>query len=62
MNIKYLAIIPLLILSSLSEAACTRDADGAIDVTVQANMVVNFGTAGDQCSEVPDFYKVKFYK
>ena len=62
MNIKYLAIIPLLILSSLSEAACTRDTDGAIDVTVQENMVVNFGTAGDQCSEVPDFYKVKFYR
>ena len=62
MNIKYLAIIPLLIISNLSEAACTRDGSGDIDLTDQANMVVNRGTAGDQCSEIPDFYKVTFYK
>ena len=62
MNIKYLAIIPLLIISNLSEAACTRDGSGDIDLTDQANMAVDSGTAGDQCSEIPDFYKVTFYK
>lgn len=47
-----------------TETACTRSGDGGIIVVSEQPEFVtdNLGNTGDSCKEVPDFYKVTFYR
>ena len=53
-----------MVIAGLSTTGCKKDADGAIIVQrLSANFFdLTDGTASDQCSEEPDFYKVLIYK
>ena len=46
-----------------TESSCVRNADGEIVVTAQSNVVTDIlGNAGDACQEIPDIYRIQFYK
>jgi len=59
-----LLLILALLMANPVQAACSRDAAGAIitDADGGDEMVTNAGTVGDQCSEIPDNYLIKFFK
>ena len=59
-----LLLILALLMANPTQAACSRDAAGAIitDADGGSAMVTNDGTLGDQCSEIPDNYLIKFFK
>ena len=65
---KFFILFFLTLASSLyvatANASCDKDADGKI-ITVSGNSttpVSDGGTAGDQCSDIPDEYHVGFFK
>ena len=46
-----------------TESSCVRNADGEIVVTADSNVVTDIlGNAGDACQEIPDIYRIQFYK
>jgi hypothetical protein len=59
-----LLIILALLMANPTQAACSRNAAGAIitDADGGSAMVTNDGTLGDQCQEIPDNYLIKFFK
>jgi len=63
----FLLLILMILISTSAEAICTRDS-GAIVISANAAgdppKLVNDteNGAGDQCSEIPDAYKIKFFK
>ena len=67
---KYFLLI-FIVISSLTsinakaetETTCVRNASGEIIVTAQSNVVTDTdGNAGDSCQEIPDIYRLQFYK
>jgi hypothetical protein len=59
-----LLLILALLMANPTQAACSRNAAGAIitDADGGSAMVTNDGTLGDQCQEIPDNYLIKFFK
>jgi len=59
-----LLIILALLMANPTQAACSRNAAGAIitDADGGSAMVTNDATLGDQCQEIPDNYLIKFFK
>jgi len=59
-----LLLILAILMTNPAQAACSRDDAGAIitDADGGEAMVTEAGVSGDQCSEIPDNYKIKFYK
>ena len=50
-------------LKAETETTCVRNADGEIIVANDSNIVTDTdGNQGDSCKEVPDVYRLKFYK
>ena len=51
-------------MATSSQATCSRNAAGAIitDADGVTAIVTNAGVSGDQCSEIPDNYLIKFFK
>ena len=46
-----------------TETTCVRNASGEIIVTAQSNVVTDTdGNLGDACQEIPDVYRLQFYK
>jgi hypothetical protein len=46
-----------------TETTCVRNASGEIIVTAQSNVVTDTdGNLGDACQEIPDIYRLQFYK
>ena len=46
-----------------TETTCVRNASGEIIVTAQSNVVTDTdGNLGDSCQEIPDIYRLQFYK
>ena len=67
---RYLLLI-FIVISSLTSinakaetvTTCVRNADGEIEVTAQTNVVRDTdGNLGDSCQEIPDIYRLQFYK
>jgi len=67
---KYFLLI-FIVISSLTsinakaetETTCVRNASGEIIVTAQSNVVTDTdGNLGDACQEIPDIYRLQFYK
>ena len=54
----------MLLMATSSQATCSRNAAGAIitDADGVTAIVTNAGVSGDQCSEIPDNYLIKFFK
>ena len=59
-----LLLILALLMANPTQAACSRNAAGAIitDADGGSAMVTNDATLGDQCQEIPDNYLIKFFK
>jgi hypothetical protein len=59
-----LLLILALLMANPTQAACSRNAAGAIitDADGGSAMVTNDGALGDQCQEIPDNYLIKFFK
>jgi len=55
-----LLLILVLLMASPAQAACTRDAAGAI--ITDADGGSNMTSEGDTCQEIPDNYLIKFFK
>ena len=63
MLLRLLTFLTLIFLSNLSFAACDKvGTSDVLDATVQANPFNDDEGAQDNCQEIPDFYKVTFYK
>jgi hypothetical protein len=67
---KYFLLI-FIVISSLTsinakaetETTCVRNASGEIIVTAQSDVVTDTdGNLGDACQEIPDIYRLQFYK
>ena len=67
---RYLLLI-FIVISSLTsinakaetETTCVRNASGEIIVAAQSNVVTDTdGNPGDACQEIPDVYRLQFYK
>lgn len=67
---KYFLLI-FIVISSLTsinakaetETTCVRNASGEIIVAAQSNVVTDTdGNLGDACQEIPDVYRLQFYK
>ena len=67
---KYFLLI-FIVISSLTsinakaetETTCVRNASGEIIVTAQSDVVTDTdGNLGDSCQEIPDIYRLQFYK
>jgi len=60
----FILLLFMLLMATSSQATCSRNAAGAIitDADGVTAIVTNAGVSGDQCSEIPDNYLIKFFK
>ena len=61
---SFFILLFTLIITSSAQATCLRDASGAIivDADNSLRMVTDTNGLTDQCSEIPDSYKIKFWE
>ena len=61
---SFFILLFTIIITSSVQATCLRNASGAIivDADNSTRMVSSTNGSADQCSEIPDAYKIKFFK